>query len=451
MPPTLRVAIIGAGPAGTFCALHLLHRAHTLGRDIAVTLFDRKLFSSFGPCGCNMCAGVISHTLLRALEGLGLSIGPSLIQREIAGYILETQGGVLRLERPPDSRIYTAYRGMGPRGLEYDERRSFDLFLLRAAVSAGAAHVNRLVADLRLSAGCGSPHRLELDNGETAEADVVVGAFGVNSQLGRRLEALGIGYTAPRVIRAAQAEIPLDPEFIAQRFPAEVRILNLGFPGVRFASLTPKRRHVTVSLVGEAAAGRGLEQFLADPRVRASFPPGWELPAPYCHCAPLLPVTAAGRPRCDGLLAIGDADIARYLKDGIGSAFSTASLAARAILEAGTSAAALREAYYRPSRRRFQRDNLVGKILFAANDILMQSPVAAAALLRVAAWEQRHLPAGARPMSEAFWLMFTGDGPYKAALRKGLRVRMLARLLRALVRAAADRRRGAASSPLEAG
>ncbi len=446
---TLRVAIIGAGPAGTLCALSLLRRAHTHGRDIAVTLFDRKIFSSFGPSGCNMCAGVISHSLLRALEGLGLHVGPSLIQREIAGYVLETLGGALRLERPPDSRIYTAYRGMGPPGLEYDESRSFDLFLLRAAVSAGAIHVNRLVGDLRLSAGCGSPHRLELDNGGTAEADVVVAAFGVNSQLARRLEALRIGYTAPRLIRAAQAEIPLDPEFIAQQFAGEIRILNLGFPRVRFASLTPKRRHLTVSLVGEAAAGGGLEQFVAHPWVRASFPPGWELPAQYCHCAPRLPVTAAGRPRCDGLLAIGDADIARYLKDGIGSAFTTASLAARAILEAGTSAAALREAYYRPSRRRFLRDNLAGKLLFAANDILMQSPVAAGALMRVAAWEQGRLPAGARPLSEAFWLMFTGDGRYTAALRKGLRVRMLGRLLRALVRAAGRGRR--ASSPLGTG
>lgn len=451
MPPTLRVAIIGAGPAGTLCALDLLRRARALGRDLAVTLFDRKLFSSFGPRGCNMCAGVISHSLLRALEGLGLRIGPSLIQREIAGYALETLGGVLRIEQPPDSRIYTAYRGMGPRGLEYDESRSFDLFLLRAAESAGAAHVNRLVADLRVSAGGGPPHRLELDNGEAAEADVVVGAFGVNSQIGRRLEALGVGYTAPRVIRAAQAEIPLDPEFIAQRFPGEVRILNLGFAGVRFASLTPKRHHVTVSLVGEAAAGRGLEQFLTHPRVRASFPQGWQPPARYCHCAPRLPVTAAGRPRCDGLLVIGDADIARYLKDGIGSALTTASLAARAILEAGTSAAALREAYYRPSRRRFLGDNLAGKLLFVANDILMQSPLAAGALLRVAAWEQGHLPAGARPLGEAFWLMFTGDGPYRAALRKGLSARVLGRLLRALGRAAANRRGRAASSPLGTG
>lgn len=450
MPPTLRVAIIGAGPAGTFCALSLLRRARALGREISVTLFDRKVFSTFGPGGCNMCAGVISHALLGALEDLGLVVGAPLIQREITGYRLETRDGAVRLERPPGSRIYTAYRGMGPRGLEYDESRSFDAFLLRAAVAAGAAHVNRLVAVLRPSPGGGSPHRLELDNGGIAEAEVVVGAFGVNSQFARRLEGLGIGYTVPRLVRAAQAEVPLDPEFIARQFPGEIRILNLGLRGVRFASLTPKRHHVTVSLVGGAAAGRGLEQFLAHPRVRANFPRGWRLPPRYCHCAPCLPVGAAGRPRCDGLLVIGDADIARYLKDGIGSALTTATLAARAILEAGTSAAALREAYYRPSRRRFLRDNLVGKLLFAANDLLMPSPVAARALLRVATWEQDRLPPGSRPLVEALWLMFTGDGRYRSALRKALRIRMLGRLLWALVRSAADRRRPA-STPLGAG
>jgi 2-polyprenyl-6-methoxyphenol hydroxylase-like FAD-dependent oxidoreductase len=67
MTPTLRVAIIGAGPAGTFCALSLLRCARVVGRDLGVPLFDRNVFSIFGPRGCAMGAGVASHTPLRAV------------------------------------------------------------------------------------------------------------------------------------------------------------------------------------------------------------------------------------------------------------------------------------------------------------------------------------------------------------------------------------------------
>ena len=133
MDLVLRVAIIGAGPAGSLCAIALLRRATDRGRAVAVTLFDRKRFCAFGPRGCNLCAGVISDTLIRNLESLGALIPPSLIQDRIRAYRLETRVGSLRIERPSRSVIYTVYRGMGPVGLEYDEARSFDHFLLRTA------------------------------------------------------------------------------------------------------------------------------------------------------------------------------------------------------------------------------------------------------------------------------------------------------------------------------
>lgn len=425
--PPLHIAIIGAGPAGTVAALNLLHLARLRDRAIHVLLLDRKTFTEFGPAGCNLCAGVMSAALIRDLENLGVIIPPHVIQQKILGYELETLCGSIHLPRPPGSVIYTAYRGIGPRGLEYDEERSFDAFLLRSAIHAGAEHRNSLVTDIRRRTGAAG-FQILCQEGEILEADVVIGAFGINSSLGRRLQSLGTGYRPPRVVHALQAEIPLDEAFINEQYQGQIKIFNLGLPRIRFASLTPKQRHVTVSVVGRSVTRQDLDTFLEHPSVTRHFPSGWHPPARICSCQPKLPVTAARHPIAEGLVVIGDADISRYLKDGIGSAFFSAARAAEAVLEGAGSQEALRGSYYRPSRRRFRVDNWVGRFLFACNDLISRCPVMVAAFLAVTRLEQEHLPPGRRPLNEFLWGMFTGDAPYGTALSAALRPGLLARL-----------------------
>jgi len=427
--PPLRIAIIGAGPAGTVAALYLLYLARQRDRPVRVLLLDRKTFTEFGPAGCNLCAGVISATLIHDLEHLGVIIPPHVIQQKILGYELETRGGSIHLPRPPGSVIYTAYRGIGPRGLHYDEERSFDAFLLRSAVHAGAEYRNSLVTDIQRQAGR-SGFQIRCQDGDPFDADVLVGAFGINSTLGRRLASLGTGYRPPRAVPACQAEVPLDPAFINEHYQGRIKIFNLGLRGIRFASLTPKQRHVTVSIVGRAVTRRDLLTFLEHPVVLRHFPPNWRCPEGVCACQPKLPVTAAAHPIAEGLVVIGDADVSRYLKDGIGSAFFTAAQAAQAILEGAGHPDVLRTRYYRPSRSRFRVDNWVGRFLFTCNDIISRCPVMVAAFLAVARWEQEHLPPGRRPLNEFLWGMFTGDAPYGTALRAALRPGVLLGLLR---------------------
>lgn len=426
--PPLRVAIIGAGPAGTVAALNLLHLARRNDRPIHVLLLDRKTFTEFGPAGCNLCAGVMSAALIHDLEHLGVIIPPHVIQQKILGYDLETLGGSILLPRPPGSVIYTAYRGIGPRGLNYDEERSFDAFLLRSAIHAGAEYRNSLVTDIQRGGG-GKGFQILCQDGDTLDVDVVIAAFGINSTLGRRLTSLGTGYHPPRAVFACQAEIPLDEAFINEHYQGQIKIFNLGLRRIRFASLTPKQRHVTVSVVGRAVTRGDLVTFLEHPGVLKHFPPGWRCPEWVCSCQPKLPVTAATHPIAEGMVVIGDADISRYLKDGIGSAFFTAAQAAQAVLEGAGNQDVLRKSYYRPSRRRFRMDNWVGRFLFACNDLVSRCPVLVAAFLAVARWEQEHLPLGRRPLNEFLWGMFTGDTPYRTALRAVLRPGVLAGLL----------------------
>jgi flavin-dependent dehydrogenase len=424
----LRVAVIGAGPAGTVAALNLLQRARQADRPVRVLLLDRKTFTEFGPAGCNLCAGVMSAALIHDLEHLGVIIPPHVIQQKILGYELVTRGGSIHLPRPPGSVIYTAYRGIGPPGLEYDEERSFDAFLLRSAIQAGAEYRNSLVQDIRRRGGARG-FQLQCQDGETLDADVIIGAFGINSTLGRRLTSLGVGYRPPRAVFACQAEVPVDQVFITEHYQGQIKIINLGLRRIRFASLTPKQRHITVSIIGRTVTRRDLMTFLEHPAVLQHFPPGWRCPEWVCACQPKLPVTAAAHPIADGMVVIGDADISRYLKDGIGSAFFTAARAAQAVLEGAGSREALSRLYYRPSRRRFRVDNWVGRVLFACNDLISRCPVMVVAFLAVTRWEQEHLPPGRRPLNEFLWGMFTGDAPYLTALRAALRPGILARLV----------------------
>jgi hypothetical protein len=370
----------------------------------------------------------MSAALIHNLENLGVIIPPHVIQQKILGYEMVTRGGSIFLPRLPGSVIYTAYRGIGPRGLEYDEERSFDAFLLRSAIQAGAEYRNSLVVEVQRRRGAPG-FRLQCQDGETLDADVVIGAFGINSTLGRRLTSLGIGYRPPRALLACQAEVPVDEAFINEHYQGQIKIINLGFRRIRFASLTPKQRHITVSIVGRAVSRQDLMTFLEHPAVLQHFPRGWRCPERVCSCQPQLPVTAAAHPIADGLVVIGDADISRYLKDGIGSAFFTAARAAQAVLEGAGSRRALSRLYYRPSRRRFRVDNWVGRVLFAGNDLISRCPVMVAAFLAVTHWEQEHLPPGRRPLNEFLWGMFTGDAPYLTALRAALRPGLLARLV----------------------
>ena len=78
------VAVIGGGPAGAFFAIHLLRKSRHLGREIKVTIFERRrsVAATAPAClagnwkGCNYCAGGISPRLNRLLQDLDLRLPP---------------------------------------------------------------------------------------------------------------------------------------------------------------------------------------------------------------------------------------------------------------------------------------------------------------------------------------------------------------------------------------
>ncbi len=258
-------------------------------------------------------------------------------------------------------------------------------------------------------------------------------------------ERLGFGYRAPRTLRARQAEITLDPDFIASKMRNRVLIFAMGWPGLRFAAITPKRQHVTVTLIGDDPDRPQMEAFLDSAAVKRHLPPGWSLPSRYCSCAPKLPVSAATNPIHDGLVVIGDANLSRYLKNGIESAFYTAMWAAKAIVAGHVKRGELRSSYLRVCQQTYLTDNAYGRALLRAHDLISRSAVISRAHINVARDEQRR-PDSAKPLTDVLWGTFTGNIPYRSIVRKAasprLQARLVAAVLRSLCRQLAERRAG---------
>lgn len=409
----MRVGIIGTGPAGTSCAIALLRGGQQRGQVHKVLLFDDKAFDSIGPLGCNMCAGVISTTLFDYLGPLTAEVRDAVIQRYINEYHFSSLVGGVCIEKEPESSLCTVFRSAGPRGSVPDTKQSFDNLLLHSACDSGAEYIHVFVTDVILPTMADASFHIIAKDGRDFSVDVLVGAFGVNSTLSKRFEKLGFGYRRPKTYHACQAEFPFNTEYIDTTFQHECKIFSLALRGIRFGAIIPKRHHITVSVIGPDVKRVDLERFLEHPQVRQYFPSDWKCPTKYCHCHPQLPVSAARNVVSDRLIIIGDANVSRYLKGGIESAFFTGSLAAEAILSGKLTRKELYREYVRPCARKYSSDNRYGRLLFWFNDIISHlQPIS-----RVGLWllkqEQRMPKWEDRAHTRLLWHIFAGDAPYR--------------------------------------
>ena len=119
---------------------------------------------------------------------------------------------------------------------------------------------------------------------------------------------------------------------------------------------------------------------------------------------------------------IGDAHTSRYLKNGLDSAFVTASLAAEALLTGGAGHANLAANYVDPCRELFYRDNKWGRLMLAGHHALGRVPW----LARVHVAAARREQAGSRPprLNGVLWGLLTGDEPYRDLARRAAHPRI---------------------------
>ena len=425
-----KVAVIGAGPAGTFFAHFALAIAQMTGVRIKVLLIDGKDFERRGPPGCNMCAGVVSEALMDKLEDEGFNLPRGRVQDVVDGFVIRGPVGSIALKPPEDSRLagYTFFRGSGPRFGNPGSAISFDDFLLMEAEKRGAEVIRGWVKELALPSSHDEPLELSCTaDGVTSivRADFVVGAFGLNTRMLKLVEGLGFGYQAPRTRRACQAELFLGRDVVRSVLGNKVHLWS-GLPGrLRYAAMTPKGEYITLSLIGrEDVTLEDLREFMALPSVRKALPKGWRLPAQFCHCRPRIADTAARQPYTDRMVIIGDACASRYYKNGIESAFVTAKTAAECAFSQGISGRSLKRHFMRPIERAIIRDNAYGHFLFRMHDLTSRSALTWRLMTDLT--DPTRGTKAADQLRAALWNIVTGSRPYREIFFRLLNPRLLA-------------------------
>jgi flavin-dependent dehydrogenase len=234
-PQAIRIAIIGAGPAGTACALALQRLATETGRDVIITLIEGKQFSN--EQHYNQCVGVLSSPLPELMiNQLNLDFPHHLCQVEIDGYILHGKGEQITLQE--DSERSYALR-----------RVQFDSYMFEATLQTEGVVV--------------------FTENTSIEADVVVGAFGMD--LGcSAMFARETRYQPPASTTSLVTKYSPSPgnedeigTFIHAFLPAPLAI--------EFGAITPKCDHLTVNIAGASVDARWMNRFLQIPAVQVAL------------------------------------------------------------------------------------------------------------------------------------------------------------------------------------
>ena len=404
-----RIAVVGAGPAGSLFGYFLLNLAGNLDMKLDVDIYESRDFPTPGPVGCNMCAGVISESLVQNLSLEGINLPPTVVQRGIDSYVMHSETDTMIIKTPiNEMRIATVHRGSGPRGLKEVNWQSFDEHLLKLALNKGAKHVQERVKDITWQ---DDRPQVEVKDKEPQVYDLVVGALGVNSPALSIFEKLVDKYRRPATRKAFITELPFGREAISGELGNSMHVFLLKFPGLDFAAFVPKGDFITLCLIGEGINNELKEAFTAHPALEGILPGEGVGIASQCHCSPNASLGDAVHPFGDRVVLIGDCGIARLNKDGIGSAYRTAKVAATAAIFEGISSDNFQQHYW-PICKSIINDNGYGRFIFAIVNLMKKWQFLVRGALLMATKEQSK-SANKRVMSSVLWDMFTGSAPYK--------------------------------------
>ena len=430
-----RVAVIGAGPAGSMFSYFLLSMAETVGLELDVEIFEPRRFCHRGPAGCNHCGGIVSESLVQRLATEGIRLPDCVVQRGMESYTLHMDVGDVEIATPlMEKRIAAVYRGNGPRSSELIDTHSFDGYLLDLAQQKGAHVTRRLVSGLSREA---DSMVVECADRSSGDYELVVLATGVNSRLAEMVENETAEFARPDRTKTFICEFFLGRDVIRETFGPSMHVFLLDIPRLEFAALIPKGDYVTLCLLGDDIDEALIDKFFSAPEVRERFP-GGKIPGHVCHCYPRINTRAANPVYGDRLVLIGDSGSTRLFKDGIGAAYRTSKAAAKAAVFHGISAEDF-ASYYAPLCRKIENDNRVGKLVFSVASLIQKARFARRGILQMTASEQENSDSPQR-MSSVLWDLFSGSASYTNVFTRTLHPAYVGSLLWNLL--SANLRRG---------
>jgi hypothetical protein len=226
----------------------------------------------------------------------------------------------------------------------------------------------------------------------------------------------------PKVRRAAIAELQADEELL-RPLEGEVHFAQHGSKeiDIEMSSLLPKGEWITVVLLGKtidhsdpAESLDIVQRFVELPHIRLLLPPKAELRAGCC-CHPNMTVGAAKNFFADRVALAGDMAVSRLYKDGLYSAYITASALADCIVDEGVDRASLAK-HYAPTIERFDADNRYGRAIFLLGRWVFGSPALSRVLYQALITERMTKPEEKRRLGGVLWRIASGDDSYRRIL-----------------------------------
>jgi len=439
------IGVVGGGPAGAFFAIRMLSYMRELNRSARVIIFEqphrlRACAGETGPGtyrGCPYCAGGLSPPLLDEFARLGIQLPPEIVQARIQLITTHGHWKNMTVPVPADRQMITVFRGRRP-ARRPDENLCLDCYLLDLAVQRGAEVIDATVCDAHYGED-GRPVFLlrESDSRHSVEVDYAVFAGGINPEpsafMNDRptadiLKQLLPDYETPPTRKTLIFEVEAAPhcETLAT---GELHLFHLSSDDLQLemCSILPKRGHLTVSMIGksiDAAQGpdenlRVIHSFLAHHAVSPLFEQGAETPV-HCICTPHIVTGMAKRPSGRRAAAIGDMAASRLYKDGILSAFYTATALARSLTHAGIDSDRLAHDYERAINA-FRRDGACGRLVFFLYRAVYSRSSLSRILYQAFAGEIKWKAPGARRIESLIWRIASGDDSYADILTDMLR------------------------------
>lgn len=436
-----RIAVVGGGPAGAFFALTLKQKAKLAGRSFDVVILEgkRDLEDDKFPAllcnkeGCNYCAGGLSPRLVDALQDLDITLPEEIILDKIKSLTIQGHWKNIVLSVPDERKMFTVFRGSRPQARR-DTCTNFDSFLLHQAERTGARLLTAELVDVTYDADSRPVITYVTKSTMAVEkmtCDFVVLAGGVNQIQGAELDKQSLfklvqriipRYQPPKVRKTLIFELEISGEN-SLAMEGEIYFVEFGSKEFKIdmASLIPKGKFITAVLIGPAIDRFQdynkldiIKQYLEMPQIKRILPPNVKI-SPVCICSPNMTVGAAKNPFGHRIALIGDMVISRLYKDGIYSAYLTASALANALLKADPKFANLKK-YYHPPIKKFRRDNAFGRIVFMLNRIVFMNPTWSRIFYQAVLTERKSKSRSEQWLAKILWGIASGDDTYRNSL-----------------------------------
>jgi flavin-dependent dehydrogenase len=410
LPENGKVLIIGGGPGGTACALALHNLAAKMSRSIQITLIEAKQFST--ESHYNQCAGVLSPPLPSLLEStLGVDFPHHICYGEINEYVIHSNGEQIRLS--------------GEQETSYAVRRvQFDAYMLDQVLKRDIKVISVRAVDMEFHAD----KVVVYTENESYEADVIVGAFGLDEGTAAAFSRL-TPYKPPQALDSIVVNYRLY-EGELNDFSGTIHAFLPRNSHIEFGAVTPKCDHLTINIAGQSVNSPLMHNFLHFPEVEEILPNssgrGKGNPKDLRFYKGRFPRSLARGYYGDRYVMIGDASglVRAFKGKGATSAMQTGVRAAETILTQGITREAFHH-HFQPANRDIIQDLPYGRGMRLAT--LFMSRVG------VLDWVIR----GARKNADLRVALFgavSGHSPYQEILKISLRPKPIWAILRSVFR-----------------